>query len=93
VEYDWKEHPFRKDPLTGRMICFDCWHRMHGAKTEPCCLVHDCQCLCSEAYHFTKKARAAKASRTRAARKQESVLKDESNPLRAVNPEFRGARG
>jgi len=94
TDHDWTEHPFRKDPLTQRMICFDCWHHQHGSKEDERCLVTDCKCACYE--EFAAKAEEQKLRRQRSRQRKKALraaLEDESNPLRAHNPEFRGARG
>lgn len=97
--WNWTLFPFRVDPLTGATICKDCWNGTHGQwiataskrRFKEGCKVAECGCYCYMAKSVTAHERGLKSARTRERHdRMREQLEDESNPLRAVNPAYRG---
>src|SRR5262249_14537832 len=80
----------RRDPLTQRQICFDCWNCVHGTRKKPVCTVPNCRCGCKDGPEEQRRERSAHAA-ARLKRKalEWERLEAEGNLLRALNPSYR----
>ena len=38
----------RRDPITGRLVCYKCWNQVHGTERAPRCQHLACACLCKD---------------------------------------------
>jgi hypothetical protein len=75
------------DPLTDRLLCKDCWNRVHGTKKHPVCMDPGCHCGCKNGPAERSRERAARtAAREQHKAMERAALEDPANPLRASDP-------
>lgn len=93
--YNWADEPFRRDPLTERLICRDCWGGKHGLVESAnyghtVCKIDGCHCGCKESIENQAVERWQKRKNSAERRALlHGQLADPENPLRAENPSYK----